>query len=67
MGERIPNRDEWAEAERRASGPKGARSFGARVCLGCGRTIREGAYTGRDGNFRRHARACKGASKDGER
>lgn len=31
----------------------------ARVCLTCGKEVREGAYSGAAGNFRKHVEACE--------
>ncbi len=42
------------------------RRYAERVCLICGETIREGCYSGPDGNYRKHVAACvkKAAEKE---
>jgi hypothetical protein len=62
VGERVPTRDEWDEAARRANSPATSRrTYATATCPKCGRTIREGAYSGRRGNLDRHLDTCKQA------
>ena len=39
-------------------GARTAKRYASTVCVRCGREIHEGAYSGRAGNFKRHAAAC---------
>lgn len=37
-----------------------ARVYAQNVCLNCGRTISESAYSGRTGNYKKHVNSCDG-------
>lgn len=55
----------WNEIERNQRGRRSNR-YVSRLCPLCGRTIQESAYSGRDGNWKKHSKACekKHQSKD---
>ena len=54
---------EW-DAIERGQGSGTVRRYRSTVCLLCGRTISEGAWSGADGNFKRHVAACERKRKE---
>lgn len=49
---------DWDKIEREGASSKRRRTYTSRVCPRCGRTISEGCFSGRDGNWWKHAKAC---------
>lgn len=50
---RKTSKEEWAAVEAMGT-TKRTRVYNSNTCPLCGRLIREGAYSGRDGNFKKH-------------
>ncbi len=50
---------DWDAIERQQRCRRRAANYVQRQCPACGRVISESAYSGRDGNWKKHARACE--------
>ena len=50
---------DWARIEARmARGHRRSVNYSKHTCIKCGRTISEGAYSGKNGNYKKHTKAC---------
>ncbi len=54
----MPDDIDWDQVEREQRGRRSA-NYNKRQCPACGRTISEGAYSGSDGNWKKHVAACE--------
>jgi hypothetical protein len=56
----MTSKEDWDRIERRSSNPRRApKNYAKHTCIRCGRTISEGAYSGKNGNYKKHMKACE--------
>ena len=50
----MSTKSEWDAIEKKVATSRNTRTYASAECLICGRLIKEGCYSGRNGNYKRH-------------